>query len=164
MTRRFAFLLAAAVFLIDQLAKYVIVRVVDLPERLSVPLLPFLSLSWVENRGVSMGLLTAGTDAGRWLLVGMTAAIAFLVIFWMRREQDRPEILALGLVLGGACGNILDRIRLGYVADFIHLHAGRWSFYVFNVADAAISIGVAILLFRAVIRRSDGHTEGTTDA
>lgn len=162
--KRVAYALAALVFLVDQLVKAWIIHIVHLPERLTLPLLPLLSLSWVENRGVSMGMLTAGTDLGRWLLVGMTAAIAIVVFFWIRREQGRAEILALGLVLGGALGNILDRIRLGYVADFIHLHAGAWSFYVFNVADAAITIGVAILLLRAIIRRSDGHTERTTDA
>ena len=67
--------------------------------------------------------------------------------------------LALGLVLGGALGNIVDRVRFGYVVDFVHLHAGPWSFYVFNIADAAITIGVVILLVRALIGRSDSQSE-----
>lgn len=162
--RLFAYLLAALVFVVDQLVKFWIIEIIQLPQRLTVPLLPVLSFSWVENRGVSMGMLTAGTDLGRWLLVGMTALISLIVAAWMLRERSRPELLALGLVLGGALGNIVDRIRFGYVVDFVHLHAGRWSFYVFNIADAAITIGVAILLYRAIIRRSDGHTERTTDA
>jgi len=162
--KRLPWLLAAMVFVADQLVKYWIIHLLRLPERGSWPLLPFLSFSWVENRGVSMGMLTAGTDFGRWLLVGLTAIIALVVVVWIRRERGRAEGIALGLVLGGALGNILDRIRFGYVADFIHLHAGAWSFYVFNIADAAITIGVAILLFQAIVRRKDGERKETTDA
>jgi signal peptidase II len=148
--KRAAYGLALAVFLLDQLVKFWIIEVVGLQARGSVPVLPFFSLTWVENRGVSMGMLTADTELGRWLLVGMTGLIAAVVAFWIRREKQWPEVLALGLVLGGALGNIVDRIRFGYVVDFVHLHAGNLSFYVFNVADAAISIGVALLLVRAL--------------
>lgn len=154
-----AYALAFAVFVIDQLVKYWIIHIVRLEEQMSVPVLPFFSLTWVENRGVSMGMLTAGTEVGRWMLVGLTALIAIVVAFWIRRERAWPEALALGLVLGGALGNIVDRIRFGYVVDFVHLHAGPWSFYVFNVADAAITIGVIILLARALIGRSDSQSE-----
>ena len=154
-----AYALALAVFLIDQLVKYWIVNIVRLEEQVSIPVLPFFSLTWVENRGVSMGMLTAGTEVGRWMLVGLTALIAIVVAFWIRRERAWPEALALGLVLGGALGNIVDRIRFGYVVDFVHLHAGPWSFYVFNIADAAITIGVIILLARALIGRSDSQSE-----
>jgi signal peptidase II len=152
---RAAYGLAAAVFLIDQLVKYWIISVVELQARVSIPVLPVFSLTWVENRGVSMGMLTADTEVGRWLLVGFTGIIATVVAIWIRRETHWPESLALGLVLGGALGNIVDRIRFGYVVDFIHLHAGPWSFYVFNVADAAITIGVVILLLRALFSRPD---------
>lgn len=147
---RIAYGLAAVVFLIDQLVKHWIIHVVGLEARVTVPILPVFSLTWVENRGVSMGMLTADTETGRWLLVGLTGFIALVVAIWIRRERQLPEVVALGLVLGGALGNIVDRIRFGYVVDFIHLHAGSWSFYVFNVADAAITTGVVILLFRAL--------------
>jgi signal peptidase II len=152
---RIAYGLAAIIFLIDQLVKHWIIHVVGLESRVTVPVLPVFSLTWVENRGVSMGMLTADTEIGRWLLVGLTGLIATVVAIWIRRERQLPEVLALGLVLGGALGNIVDRIRFGYVVDFIHLHAGPWSFYVFNVADAAITIGVVILLFRALFSRPD---------
>lgn len=152
-----AYAVAAVVFLVDQLAKWWIIERLGLRDLESVPLLPILSLTWVENRGVSMGLLTADTETGRWLLVGLTAAIAVVVAFWIRRERHWPEALALGLVLGGALGNIVDRVRFGYVVDFVHLHVGAWSFYVFNVADAAITIGVAILLLSTLRGRSDTH-------
>ena len=161
---RIGYGLAAIVFVVDQLVKYWIVEIVRLQEQGTVAVWPFLSLTWVENRGVSMGLLTADTEVGRWLLVGMTGLIALVVGVWIRRERALPEALALGLVLGGALGNIVDRVRLGYVVDFVHLHVGDRSFYVFNVADAAITLGVAILIVRALIGRSGGQTEKMTDA
>jgi signal peptidase II len=161
---RIAYGLAALVFVVDQLVKYWIINVVELQARVSVPVLPVFSLTWVENRGVSMGMLTADTEVGRWLLVGLTAIIATVVAVWIRRERQLPEVIALGLVLGGALGNIVDRIRFGYVVDFIHLHAGPWSFYVFNVADAAITLGVIILLARALFSRPDPSDSSGSDS
>ena len=162
--KRLAYGLAAVVFLLDQLVKHWIVNIVRLEEQITIPVLPFFSLTWVENRGVSMGMLTADTEVGRWLLVGLTALIATVVAVWIRRERLWPESVALGLILGGALGNIVDRVRFGYVVDFVHLHWGPWSFYVFNIADAAITIGVIILLFRALIGRSDGNSERLPNA
>ena len=145
------YILALAVFVLDQLSKYWIVEVVRLQERGWVEVAPFLTLTWVANVGVSMGLFPASGDTMRWLLVAGTAAIAGVVAVWIAREANRVDGLALGLVLGGAAGNILDRIRLGYVVDFVHLAYKSFDFkYVFNVGDAAITIGVAVLLARAV--------------
>lgn len=159
-----AYVLAGIVFVLDQISKYWIVNVVQLETRVSIPVLPVFSLTWVENRGVSMGMMTADTEVGRWLLVALTAFIAIVVAFWIRREKQWPEALALGLVLGGALGNIVDRVRFGYVVDFVHLHAGPWSFYVFNVADAAITVGVVILLVRALFGRSDsGRSDSSSE-
>ena len=88
------------------------------------------------------------------MLVALTAAIALIVAWWIRREQQSGDRIALALVLGGALGNIVDRVRLGFVVDFLDLHFGEWRpFLVFNVADAAISIGVVILLLRALFVR-----------
>jgi len=96
--------------------------------------------------------LNAETEVGRWMLVILTAAIAIGVAVWIGREKLRGDQFALGLILGGAIGNILDRIRFGYVVDFADLHFGEFRpFLIFNVADAAISIGVAILLLRAFV-------------
>jgi signal peptidase II len=101
-----------------------------------------------------MGLFTAGSDTARWALVAMTAAIAIFVAVWLWREKQRQDALALSLVLGGALGNIVDRVRLGYVVDYADLHFGDISpFLVFNVADAAITIGVLLLLVRALLTR-----------
>jgi signal peptidase II len=112
---------------------------------------------------MSLGLLNAPTPTGRWMLVAMTAAIAIGVAWWITREEKRGDQLALSLVLGGALGNIVDRVRHGYVVDFADLHFGAFRpFLVFNVADAAISIGVVILLLRAFLLREKAP-EGTNE-
>jgi len=93
----------------------------------------------------------------RWILVGMTMLIAGFVAVWMWREKARQDVVALGLVLGGAIGNIVDRMRLGYVVDYADLHFGEWRpFLIFNLADAAITFGVLILLARALLLREKG--------
>jgi signal peptidase II len=152
--RRLGLSIAAAIFLADQLTKWIVIGPLRLRERGFIELLPFFDLTWVENRGVSMGFLTAASETQRWLLVAMTAAIAAGVLVWLWREKSRGDSLALALVLGGALGNIVDRIRYGYVADFLDLHIGGFRpFLVFNVADAAITIGVLLLLGRALLTR-----------
>ena len=148
---RFGYTIAVLVFVIDQLAKYWVTAVLDLRDRGTVELLPVFNLTWVENRGVSMGLLRAEGDMGRWLLVGVTLAIAVGVAVWIAREVNRIDVAALGLVLGGALGNIVDRVRYGYVVDFFHAFWHGHHFYVFNVADAAITVGVILLLLRALV-------------
>ena len=145
---------ALLVLILDQLSKFWVTHILDLPNIGGIELTPFVTLTWVENRGVSMGLFRASGDTERWLLVAATAAIAVGVAVWIAREKNRWDGLALGLVLGGALGNIADRVRLGYVADFIHVSYGWFDFkYVFNVADAAITAGVAVLLLRALLVR-----------
>jgi signal peptidase II len=152
---RFGYALAVLVFLVDQLSKWWILAVVRLPELGTVPVLPIFSLTFVGNVGVSMGLFAAGSDLGRWLLVAATAAIAGVVALWITREKNRWDVAALGLVLGGALGNILDRIRFGYVVDFLHFFWRDASFWVFNVADAAITCGVLMLLLKALAPAKD---------
>jgi len=149
-------LVAFAWFVLDQASKLLIMGPVALPERAAIDLLPIFRLVWVENRGVSLGFLVAGSEQGRWLLVALTTGIAVTVAVWLWRERRRADAAALGLVLGGALGNILDRVRLGYVADFLNLHFGAWSpFLVFNVADVGVSLGVAFLVLRALFVREE---------
>jgi len=119
-------------------------------------LLPFFQLTYTQNIGISLGQLQATSEVGRWMLVALTTAIATGVAFWLGREKNRVDQVALGMVLGGALGNILDRTLHGYVVDFADLHIGVWRpFLIFNVGDAAISIGVVILLLRAFVSRKD---------
>jgi signal peptidase II len=151
----FGLAIAAAVFVFDQASKWAVTGPLGIDTLGAYrTILPIFDLRFVKNLGVSLGLLRAETDLLRWLLVAFTAAIACGVAVWMFREPKRGDQAALGLVLGGAIGNILDRIRLGYVVDFADLHFGEWRpFLVFNVADAAITFGVLILLARALLIR-----------
>src|SRR6476660_4963897 len=146
--------IALAIFVLDQAVKWIVTYILQLPDRLTINWLPFFQLNWVPNHGVSMGFLTANGEVQRWLLVGLTAAISIFVLAWLWREKRRDDVIALGFVLGGALGNILDRVRLGYVVDYADLHFGEWRpFLVFNLGDAAITIGVLLLLVRALLTR-----------
>jgi len=161
-SRKFGIAIAVGIFVADQLLKYIVTVKLELARWGNIHVLPFFDLSWVENRGVSMGFLTAESEVSRWLLVAFTATIAVIVATWMWRERRRGDVISLGLVLGGAAGNILDRIRFGYVVDFLDLHIGEWRpFLIFNVADAAITIGVLLLLLRALLSRSDRRPDGS---
>jgi signal peptidase II len=154
--RAYGFVLAFLVFLADQATKWVVIYPLQLEFRQVIEITSFFDLRWVENYGVSMGMLTASSETGRWLLVAMTSLIATFVAVWLWREKRRDDAWGLALVLGGALGNIVDRIRFGHVVDFIDLHIGEIRpFLVFNVADAAITIGVLLLLVRALLTRKD---------
>src|SRR3712207_6737544 len=154
--RSAAFVIAFLIFVFDQATKWVVTYPLNLggqPDQ-TIRITSFFNLHWVENKGVSLGLLSADSQMARWLLVAMTAGIAIFVAIWMWREKRRDDSVALAMILGGALGNIVDRVRYGYVVDFADLHFGEWRpFLVFNVGDAAITIGVLLLLFRALLTR-----------
>jgi signal peptidase II len=160
--RRIGLIIAFLIFILDQTSKFVVMQLLQLPVRRQIELIPFFNLTWAENYGVSMGFLTASSDFQRWALVALTGLIGIAVFIWMNREKAKWDIIALGMVLGGAMGNIVDRARLGYVADFADLHFGDFRpFLIFNLADACISIGVVILLARALlIREKKDETKG----
>ena len=158
---RLGFAVALVVLVLDQLAKWFVTHPLGLNQLGDqLVLLPIFNFTYTQNVGISLGQLPASSPLGRWLLVGLTAAIAVGVAVWIGRERNRIDRIALGMVLGGALGNILDRVRFGYVVDFADLHFGAWRpFLVFNVGDAAISIAVVILLLRAFLARKD-HQQG----
>jgi signal peptidase II len=160
-----AYALAAAIFVADQLTKWWVLGPLDLRAVRQIVILPIFNFTYTENHGISLGLLTASSDTARWLLVAVTAAIAVGVAVWIWREKARGDQLALAMVLGGAIGNILDRSTLGYVVDFADLHFGGFRpFLIFNVGDAAISIGVVILLLRAFLARDERPKENVEHA
>ena len=156
-SRSVGLVVALIVFAIDQFTKWLVTGPLGVSHvGDQMVLLPFFQFTYTENNGISLGLLNATTAVGRWMLVALTSAIALGVAFWMGREKNRIDQLALGMVLGGALGNILDRVRHGYVVDFADLHFGEFRpFLIFNVGDAAISIAVVILLLRAFLSRKD---------
>jgi signal peptidase II len=155
--RRVGFLVALAVFALDQLSKWYVTGPLGLSQLGDqLFLLPIFNFTYTENQGISLGLLNATNPVGRWMLVALTSAIAVGVAVWIGKEKNRIDQVALGMVLGGALGNILDRVRHGYVTDFLDLHFGEFRpFLIFNVGDAAISIAVVILLMRAFVTRKD---------
>lgn len=148
MTGRFGLGLAAAlvVVLADQASKWWVLEVLHLRDIRQVEVLPFLSLTMVWNHGVTFGLLNGLGPLGAWILAGVALAVVVLLGVWLRRAETLLVAVALGSIAGGAVGNVIDRLRFGAVADFLHAHAWGWSWYVFNVADAAIVCGVAVLV------------------
>ncbi|MEE8294416.1 MAG: signal peptidase II [Sphingomonadales bacterium] len=151
MKKQIGFLIALGVFLLDRVSKYWIVDVIDLEKNGAIDLLPFFELRFVENTGISLGLFQMEGDPGRYLLIALTGVVSIIVAVWLWRETTHLVKTGLGLVLGGALGNIWDRFEYGGVADFLHFYLGDWSFYIFNVADAAITIGVLLLLWDALL-------------
>lgn len=137
---------ALLVLAADQGSKWWVRDVLDLPALGSVPVLPVLNLTMVWNRGVTFGLLNS---LGPWstpvLAIGALAVVVALGV-WLRRSDRALVAVSVGAIAGGAVGNVIDRLRFGAVVDFIHAHAFGWSWYVFNVADAAIVCGVAALV------------------
>jgi signal peptidase II len=145
------FAAAAATLVLDQATKLYTLFVYDLPVREPVELGPFVNLIVVWNRGISYGLFQQNSALGRWILIAVSILAAIGLSFWIRRAAGRVLALSLGLIVGGALGNVIDRLAYGAVFDFIQLRVGDWSWYVFNVADAAIVAGVFGLLYDSFV-------------
>lgn len=154
-TRKIGFAVALAGFVADQALKLLVTGPLGLiADGQQIVLTSFFNLTRTSNYGISLGLLTADTDAMRWLLVVLTGAIALVVAAWITRESKLGDVVPLGLILGGALGNIYDRAVLGHVVDYLDLHFGAWRpFLVFNLADMLISVGVVIILARSLLIR-----------
>jgi signal peptidase II len=148
---RLGFALAVLTFVVDQATKVYTLFVYDLPVREPVRLAPFLDLIVVWNRGISYGLFQQHTEIGRWILILVSIAASLALSVWIRRTANRWLAASLALIVGGALGNVVDRLAYGAVFDFIHFHVGSFSWYVFNVADAAIVAGVAGLLYDSFV-------------
>lgn len=156
---------ALGVFALDRLVKWIMTGPLDLIRVGAIEILPFFDLRYTANYGVSLGMFTATSSEMRYGLVLVTSLIALGVLVWLLRERSRGDILALGLILGGALGNIWDRLMYGAVIDYADLHFGEWRpFLIFNLADAAITFGVLILLARSLLSRekpAQGETAAT---
>ena len=142
-------LLAGGVVVLDQLTKVLILRSFAPGERHSL-VAGFFDLTLVFNRGAAFSFLAGAGGWQRWFFVGVGGAAAvFLVYLLWRHGTQRLFATGLALILGGAIGNVIDRVRLGYVVDFIHAHWGAAYFPAFNIADSAITIGAVLLIFDA---------------
>ena len=157
-TLRIGLAVAVLLFAADQASKWWILEVSRLPELRTVPVLelgPFgLDLSMVWNRGVTFGLLSGDGPWNHLILALVAAGIALFLLRWLARAETRMVAVALGAVIGGAVGNVVDRLRFGAVVDFVDAHAWGWHWYVFNIADAGIVCGVAALIGDALFRRA----------
>ena len=142
--------LGIAIFTVglDQLHKYWMLAVYEIQNRGRVPITPFLDLVYVKNTGISYGLFLQESRQGQWLLAGFAGLALLAMACWLARGvSNRLVAVSLGLVMGGAAGNAIDRVALGGVADFFSLHAFGFYWYVFNLADVAIVAGVVGLLY-----------------
>jgi signal peptidase II len=152
--QRLGVIAAAAAAIIDQGAKLWLLYGFDLPGHGRVALMPFLDLVFVQNTGISYGLFQEAGPVGQWALFGLKVIAVVLLCFWLMRTASRLAGLALGLIIGGALGNAIDRLLHGAVIDFVlfHITAPTWTFqwYVFNLADTAIVAGVVGLLYESL--------------
>lgn len=145
-----AFAFAFIVVVLDQLTKAWVLSGLDLREMGRINLLPpILNFTWVENRGVSFGLF--GDGSARWMLSLFSIIVSGILGWWALRADRRLLITAIGLVMGGALGNVIDRIRFGFVVDFIDFSGTGVFPWVFNVADSAITIGVILLILDSLL-------------
>jgi signal peptidase II len=143
------FALAVLSFASDQAFKWWMLDVVEIAVRQPITITPFLQLVLAWNKGVSYGLFPQDSLAGQHLLIVLSILACILLWLWLARTDSPPTAAALGLIIGGAFGNALDRILYDAVADFFLFHAFGYSWYVFNVADIAIVVGVGLLLYEA---------------
>jgi len=148
---RFGLIVAAIACVLDQASKLYLLFVFDLANNGPIRLGPFFDFILTRNTGISYGLFQTQGPLGQWVLLGVKAAAVLLLWLWLAHARDRLTALALGLIIGGAIGNAIDRLAYGWVADFVYFHittAGwRFSWYVFNLADVAIVAGVIGLLY-----------------
>jgi signal peptidase II len=152
-TSLIAYGLAVLTIALDQLSKWWVLSVFDLPAKASVHVGGPFSLTMVWNKGVSFGMLRAEQDLTRWALVVFSLVVAAFLAVWARKIEKPLLAVAVGLVMGGAVGNAIDRARFGAVADFLDFKALYFP-WVFNIADSAITLGVILLLLDSL--RSDG--------
>lgn len=153
-----AYALAAAVIVLDQLSKAWVLSGLHLPERGQVQVLPPLfNLTFVWNQSMSFGLIRGRPDVVRWGLTAFSALVALALAVWARRVDRRLTAVAIGLLIGGAVGNLIDRARFGAVVDFLDF-AGLHFPWVFNLADSAINVGVAVLLLDSLLQPKPPRT------
>jgi len=147
---------AVLVLAADQASKAWILYGLDLPDLGSVAVLPFFNFTMVWNHGVTFGMLGDLGAASSLILAAVALAVVAALFIWLRKAENALVACALGAIAGGAVGNVIDRLRFGAVVDFLHAHAFGYSWYVFNVADAAIVCGVGVLVLDSL--RAKPHT------
>jgi signal peptidase II len=156
-------MIALAVVLIDQIVKAGVLSYSARPDVDPRPLMPFLDLTLRWNRGISFSLFARDSASAQIALLALTLTATCLLAWWLFRSRSALSAVGLGLIIGGALGNAIDRIAHGAVIDYLDLHAFGRHFFVFNVADAAINIGVALLILDLLLvpRAPKSRTQGS---
>ena len=142
--------LAVATVACDQLHKSWMIAMFGDTQKPKITVTPFFDLVLVWNPGISYGLFKQYSDAGRWVLIGFAVAAALALTYWLAQLRTRLAAASVGLIIGGALGNAIDRVHYGAVADFFSFHVSGFNWYVFNLADVAIVAGVAGLLYNSL--------------
>jgi signal peptidase II len=158
---RHGLIVAVLILVADQVSKWWVLKVLfGLAEPITtaswappIRITGFLDFAMVWNYGISFGLLAGDAPLVRWGLSAVAVAVVAGLLVWLARNDRGLVALGVGLIIGGAIGNVIDRLRFGAVADFLHFHAGEYSFWVFNLADSAISIGVMLLIADSLFGR-----------
>lgn len=150
MTLRTGLFLALLVITLDQLTKWLVLVPMDLANN-PVIVTSFFNLVLVWNRGVSFGMFSEAGDAGPLILTGLAIAVVLGLLYWLRQAEGWVLLTGLGLVIGGALGNVIDRIRFGAVVDFLDFHIAGYHWPAFNIADAAICVGAGLLLLDGLL-------------
>lgn len=143
--------IAALTLILDQYSKWLLLEVVDIDARPPMTLTPFFDLIMVWNRGISFGLFAKGDAWHSLLLSALALLIVAVLLVWLKAAASRWTAAGIGMIIGGAVGNVVDRARFGAVADFFSLHAGPYYWPAFNVADSAICLGVALLCVESML-------------
>ncbi len=141
---------AAIGFALDQCLKWWLLHVFDIAARQPVSILPFFDVVLAWNRGISYGWLTSNAHQAQWVLIAVSVVVSAVLWVWSARTDRPVTATALGLVIGGALANALDRALYGAVADFFHFYVGNFNWYIFNLADVAIVAGAALLFYESV--------------
>jgi len=139
---------------LDQLSKWIIVAYVMNPP-IKKELTSFFNLVLTHNRGVSFGMFSTGTDTGKWVLIGVALIITGFLIRWLFQSNSLFNVIALGLIIGGAMGNVIDRFLVGAVVDFLDFLDFGHHWPAFNVADAAIFVGAISLVFESFLSKEE---------
>ena len=153
---KFGLVVAAIAMALDQLSKWWIITEVMSPPRV-IEVTSFFKLVMAWNKGVSFSMFDMGGETGRWALTALALVIVAVLVFWLRKAGRPLPALGLGLVIGGALGNVIDRVRVGAVADFLLFHWGELYWPAFNLADSVITVGVGALLIDALFGARESH-------
>ncbi len=160
---KIALITGLVILVLDQITKALVLKLISAP----VAVLPFFNLVLVWNRGISFGMFSGASDYGPLILTVISIIIIGFLVVWLSRLEDKHLAIAVCAVIAGAIGNVIDRVRFGAVVDFLDFHAFGWHYPAFNIADSAIVLGIALILFDSIFwepkrrEHQENRDEGT---